>query len=219
LCYSEVPRVFGVYISAPGAPLLLPLFPLCRAAAPPLAAVSHRPRPPCLSWPPRVTRELAHRLNPFLLAFPERATPLRRCSSRQELLAVAGHRRSPPLQLCRRHLLPLVAPTCCPQADRRHSPSPLAFSRARHAAPPLPELCPAATSPLSWLVPCVPPPPFFSSPRPSVASPPSILLSLAVAFHPEPRIHHRRPCSSPVNPPVHRGQTTPTPPDPQQPLP
>jgi hypothetical protein len=106
------------------------------------------------------------------------------------LCLVAGRRRSPPLQLCRRHLLPLAAPTRRRQAGRHPNPSPLAFSRACHAAPPLSELYPAATSPPSWLAPCVPPPPFFSGPRPSVASPPSNLLSLAFAFHPEPRIHH-----------------------------
>jgi hypothetical protein len=110
--------------------------------------------------------------------------------------AAACYRRPSPLTTAAALPVPpsaSAAPTRRYQADRRPSPSPLAFSRARHAALPLPELCPTATSPPSWLAPCVPPPPFFSGQRPSVAPLPSILLSLAFAFHPEPWIHHRRP--------------------------
>jgi hypothetical protein len=146
LCYSEVPGVFEVYTSAPGAPLpfLLPLLPLCRAAAPLLATVPRYPRPPCLSWPPRLAPELAHRLNPFLLAFPERATLLRRLTE-----PPTCHRRPPPLTTAVALLAPapaLVAPMRRPQAGHCPSSSPLGFFRACHAAPPLPELCLAATT-------------------------------------------------------------------------
>jgi hypothetical protein len=55
------------------------------------------------------------------------------------LCRAAGRHRSPPLQLCRCHLLPLAAPTHCPEFACRPSPSPLAFSRTCHTAPPLPE--------------------------------------------------------------------------------
>jgi hypothetical protein len=65
--------------------------------------------------------------------------PRRSAARPSRHLAIAGRHRSPPLQLCRRHLLPLAAPTRRPQVGRRPSSSPLVFSRARHAALPLPE--------------------------------------------------------------------------------
>jgi hypothetical protein len=112
--------------------------------------------------------EIAHQpLAPPLLLFPPLTS------------ATAGRHRSPPLQLCRRHLLPLAAPTRRPQAGRRPSPSPLAFSRAHHAAPPLPEHCPAATSPLSWLAPCMPP---------------LALLFRSKTFHSSPSLHFALSC-------------------------
>jgi hypothetical protein len=129
------------------------------SSAPPLpcssASAGRRAAPPeafpCLSWPPRVTSELCHRLSAPTLAFPERDTllyllpelPLYRC--RSPLLTATTALLAPPPAL--------AAPTRRPQAGRRPSFSPLAFSRALHVAPPLPKLCLAATTPPSWLAP------------------------------------------------------------------
>jgi hypothetical protein len=129
-----------------------PLAPLpSSSSAPPLprssAAAGCHDAPPeapaCLSWHPRIAPELGHHLSAPPLAFPERDTLLRRpteppCRRRPPQLTVAAALPVPPPAL--------AAPTRCPQAGRRPSSSPLAFSRARHAAPPLPELRPAATS-------------------------------------------------------------------------
>jgi hypothetical protein len=144
-------------------PFLLPLLPLCCAAALPLAAVPRRPRP---SLPPLAsTRRPRARPppQPFLADFPRvrhAAPPL------PEPPAAACRRRPPPLLAATALLAP--APTCRPQAGRRPSSPPLAFFRQLHVASPLPELCPAATSPPLWLAPCVSPPPFFAGPKPSM---------------------------------------------------
>jgi hypothetical protein len=93
--------------------------PLSSFSAPPLprssAAAGRRAAPPkapaCFSWPPRVASKLGHHLRAPPLASPERTTPL---PSRQQLLAVAGHRRSPLLPLCRHHLLLWQLPRASP---------------------------------------------------------------------------------------------------------
>jgi hypothetical protein len=157
--------------------------------------------PASFSWPPRIAPKLAHRLTFFLLAFLERATPPDRAAPLPPQ-AAAAHCccSSAGATSCS------SSPTRRLQAGRRPSPSPLAFSRALHFAPSLFELCPAATEPPSWLVQCVPLPPFFSGLRPSVVPSSSISPSLALAFHTKLRIHHRRPLfvsDSPQLLPIH----------------
>jgi hypothetical protein len=92
-----------------------------RLAAPPEATS-------CSSAAPRVAPELAHRLSPSLLALPEHAAAAhRRCSTASATSCSGSSHASP---------------------SGRPPPSslPLAFSQARHATPPLPELRPAATT-------------------------------------------------------------------------
>jgi hypothetical protein len=122
----------------PGAPLpssSAPPLPRSSAAQGlplPLLASTRRPR----ARPPP---------QPHLAAFPKHATllchppepPAATCCRRPPPLTAAAALQAPPLAL--------VAPTRRPQAGRRPSSSPLAFSHARHIAPPLPELCPATT--------------------------------------------------------------------------
>jgi hypothetical protein len=154
----------------------------CRAAPP--------EAPACLFWPPRVAPELAHRLTFFPLApsAPRRPTKPPLCRRRLPPLTAAAALPAPPPAP--------AAPTRRLQAGRCPSSLPLAFSRALHVAPPLPELCPAATSQPSWLAPCVPLPPSFSGLRPSVVLSPSNLLFSGDLL-------------------AHRGQTTTAPPDPR----
>jgi hypothetical protein len=59
------------------------------AAALPLVAVATPPEASsCSSAAPRVARELSHHLSASPLSSPARATPLRRCPNRQQMLAV-----------------------------------------------------------------------------------------------------------------------------------
>jgi hypothetical protein len=179
-------------------PLLLPpLLPLCRAAAPPLATDAAPPKASyCSSPAPHVVPELACRLSPSLLAFPEHATLL--CRSTKPPLC---RRRLPPLTVAATLPAPppaLVAPTRRLRASRHPSSSSLASFRALHAAPPLPELCSAATSPPSWLAPCIPSSPFFTGLRRSVAFLPPFRSLLHSHFTPNFEIHRRRSSSSPA---------------------
>jgi hypothetical protein len=148
LYYSEVPGVFGVFISAPSAPS--PFFFLCFPSA----------TQQCRRWPPcRAARGPSLLLLASTRRLQARPPPQR---------SPAGFPRAhhavaePPAATCRRKPPPLAAaaalpapppalaaPMRHPQAGCRPSSSPLAFPHALHVAPPLPELCPAP----SWLSP------------------------------------------------------------------
>jgi hypothetical protein len=137
---------------APPPPSSSSASPLLRSSA----ATGRRATPPeatsCSSAAPRVASELGHRLSVPPLAFPERDTLLYRPPE----LPLLCRRRPPPLIAAAALPAPppaLAAPTRRPQAGRRPSFSPLAFFRALHIAPPLPELCLAITSPPSRLAP------------------------------------------------------------------
>jgi hypothetical protein len=167
---------------------------LCRATAPPQALVPCRAR----LFPAPAPLHASPPSSPTALAPPAGLPRARHAAAR----ATSSWLPSPP-QLTAAAALPVPPPalaalTRCLQASRRSSSSLLACSYALHVALSLPELCPLATSPPSRLAPMRASPPFFAGLRLSVASPPSISLSLALAFHTELRIHRRRSSSSPA---------------------
>jgi hypothetical protein len=119
--------------------------------------VLRRPRLPPAPAPLHVSPSNSPTASPPSCWPPQHATTLCR-PPELPLSTAADHRRLPPLQPCQRHLLLLAAPTCCLQASRGSSSSPLAFFRALHVAPPLPELRrpprPSSAASSSYCSPC-----------------------------------------------------------------
>jgi hypothetical protein len=102
--------------------------PLSSSSAPPLPRRSAAPEAnSCSSSAPRVAPELGHRLSASPLSLPARGTPLCRCSSRQQLLAV--DRRAVPLPSCIAYLN--LKHGCCDPLSPVHS---LSSSFSGHTA-------------------------------------------------------------------------------------
>jgi hypothetical protein len=218
LCYSEVPGVFGVYISAPAPPFFFLCSPSaaqqrrrwlpCRAARGPPASPGLHASPPssptastpsCWPSPSAARRSAAARAASSCLP-SQAAAAHRRCSSAGATSCLCQLPRvalRPPAALA-----PLLwpSPTCAtPPASARALPGPnLAAVMAS-----------AVRASLTLL--------FWSK---TLSSFPSLCFALSCS-----RISPRAPDppSLPVfysgEPPIHRGQTTPAPPDPREPLP